>query len=167
MNSDIEIQKNELREQLDKLRYEYKIELPKKIAEARALGDLKENAEYHAARERQSFVQSRIAQLSRQLSSLNNIDISNLPEDRIAYGSQVSLIDVNTKEMLELTFVSTNEVNPSEGKVSLSSPYGAALQNKTTGETVEVKIPVGVRTLYIERLVTIHGNELEKKMNLQ
>ncbi len=163
MTSDIEALKNEIRDELEKLRYEFKIELPKAISTAAALGDLKENADYHAARERQSFVQSKIAQLSQQLSSLNNIDTSKIPKDKIGYGSQVSLVDNNSGDRLELTLVSTNEVKPSEGKISLSSPYGNALQGKSVGESVIVNTPAGERNFYIEKFVSFHGDEFEKK----
>ncbi len=163
MSKDLETQKKEIKEELTKLKHEFKIVLPKVIADARAFGDLKENAEYHAARERQSYVQGKITHLSQQLSKLNNISVNDLPEDKVAFGSTVSLIDVNTNDNLEIIFVSPGEVNPSEGKISLSSPYGLALQNKTAGETIEVTIPAGKKNFYIEKLTTIHGNEFEKK----
>ncbi len=163
MGSDIEALKSKMREELDQLRYEFKIELPKAIATAAALGDLKENADYHAARERQSFVQSKIAQLAQQLASLNNIDVSKIPKNMIDYGSQISLVDNNSGDKMELTLVSTNEVKPSEGKISVSSPYGNALRGKSVGESVIVKTPAGEKDLYIEKFVSYHGDEFKKK----
>jgi len=163
MSSDLESQKQKLREELGALKYEFKIDLPKRIAEARAYGDLKENAEYDAARERQAFVKARIAQITEQLSQLNSLNVSDLSENSIAYGSRVVLLDLDSDDRLEFVFVSSNEVNPSEGKISLSSPIGMALQNKTVGENVEVTIPAGKRRYYIEKLITIHGNVFEKK----
>jgi transcription elongation factor GreA len=141
MSNDIELKKKQLKEELEQLKYDFKVELPKVIAEARAYGDLKENAEYHAARERQSFVQARIGQLSEQLAQLNDLNISNIPRDRIGYGSTVTVIDKGSGDPVSFTFVSSNEVNPSEGKISLSSPIGMALSNKTAGEEVQITIP--------------------------
>ncbi len=162
MSIDLEAKKKELKAEIDKLNHEFKIELPKKIAEARAYGDLKENAEYHAARERQSFVKARISQLSDQLARLSDIDLANIPTDKIAYGSEVTVLDKVTEDTIEFRIVSSNEVNPSEGKISLSSPIGKALHNKGVGEEVEVVIPAGKRLYIVEKLVTIHGEVLEK-----
>ncbi len=159
---DIEEKKKQIKAELDQLKYEFKVELPRVISEARAYGDLKENAEYHAARERQSFVQARIGQLSEQLAQLNDIDVSSLPTDRIGYGSTVTLYDISEEERVVFMFVSSNEINPSEGKISLSSPIGMSLQNRQAGEEVEAVIPAGKKSYYIEKLVTIHGNEFEK-----
>jgi len=164
MNADIDLKKKNVRVELDRLKHEFKVELPKKIAEARAYGDLKENAEYHAARERQSFVKARISQLIEQLGRLNELDITNIPNDKIAYGSQVTVYDLDSKDRINFIFVSSEEVNPSEGKISLSSPVGVALQNKTAGDQVEILIPAGKRNYYIEKLVTIHGNEILKEV---
>ena len=163
MSEDIELKKKQIKEELEQLQYEFKIELPKVIADARAYGDLKENAEYHAARERQSFVKARIGQLSEQLAQLDDIDVSALSPDKVGYGSTVTVIDEDSDDEITFTFVSSNEVNPSEGKISLFSPVGVALQNKQVGDNVEVIIPAGKRNYYIEKLMTIHGNEFEKK----
>jgi transcription elongation factor GreA len=163
MSNDIEIKKNMVKEELEKLKYEFKVEIPKRISEARAYGDLRENAEYDAARERQAFVKARITQLSVQLSKLNDIDISKLKADKIGYGSQVTLVDEESGRRMELTIVSSEEVNTSEGKISLASPIGLALNDHTAGETVDVDIPAGKRRFYIEKITTIHGEEIESK----
>ena len=157
MSNDIEAKKEQLREELEQLKYEFKVDLPKRISEARAYGDLKENAEYHAARERQSFIQARISQLTEQLSQLNDLNVNNIPDAVVGYGSTVTVLDRNTDDRVEFTFVSSNEVNPSQGKISLSSPIGVALQNRKVGEEVEVTIPAGKRSYYIEKILTIHG----------
>ncbi|MCL1910805.1 MAG: transcription elongation factor GreA [Leptospirales bacterium] len=162
MSSDIEQKKKALKEEIEQLRYEFKVELPKVIAAAREYGDLKENAEYHSARERQGFVQARISQLAEQLAQLDNIKIANIPTDRIGYGSTVTLLEKETGDVVEFTFVSSSEVNPSEGKISLSSPFGSALINKTAGEDVEITVPAGKRFYSIKKLVTIHGETIEK-----
>ena len=163
MDKDLDKKKQLLRDEIDKLNHEYKVELPKKIAEARAYGDLKENAEYHAARERQSFVKARISQLSVQLSQLNDLKIDNIANDRVAYGAKVTVVDLDSEDKIEFTFVSSNEVNPAEGKISLSSPIGGALNNRIAGDKVEVTIPAGKSKYYIEKIITIPGNELKKK----
>lgn len=102
--SELEQKKQQIREELEKLKYEFKIELPKRISEAREYGDLKENAEYHAARERQSFVQARIAQLTEQLNKLNELNLSDIPEDKVAYGSTVTVVDVDTDDEVVFYF---------------------------------------------------------------
>ena len=145
MANDFEQKRQAIRDELERLNQEYKIEIPKRIAEARAYGDLKENAEYHAARERQGFVQARIA------------------DECIAYGAAVTVVDLDSDDRIEFVFVTPNEVDPSAGKISLSSPIGNALQGKKVGETVEATIPAGKRRYYIEKIVTIHGNTFEKK----
>jgi len=159
MSTELEDNKQKLREELEKLKYEYKIELPKIISAAREYGDLKENAEYHAARERQSFVQARISQLTEQLNILNDLNISEIPEDKIGYGSSVKVVDVDTDDEIVFTFVSAIEINPSEGKISVSSPIGMAMQNKSVGDKVAVVVPAGKRTYLIKNIITIHGNE--------
>jgi transcription elongation factor GreA len=161
--NDIEAKRQVVRDELDKLNYEFKIEIPKRIAEARSYGDLKENAEYHAARERQGMVKARIAQLNAQLRQLKELNIEEIAEDRVGYGATVVLIDLDTDDRMELVFVSPNEVDPSAGKISLSSPIGNALQNKRAGETAEAIIPAGKRRYYIEKIITIHGFVLEEK----
>ncbi len=160
MSEELEEKKQVVRDELEKLKYEFKVDLPKRIAEAREYGDLKENAEYHAARERQSFVKARISQLTEQLNRLNDINLSDIPEDKVGYGSTVTVLDMNLDDEVVFTFVSSNEVNPSEGKISVSSPIGAAMQNKGIGEIVEVAIPAGKRKYLVQKIVTIHGNEL-------
>lgn len=163
MLNELEEKKQKLRDELDKLKIEMKVELPKRIAEARAYGDLKENAEYHAARERQGFVKALIGQISGQINQLNNLNLSNIHKDKIDFGSIVIVSDFDTNEQQEFTFVHPNEVNPSQGRISLSSPFGRALQNKSVGDTVEVTIPSGKRKLYIEKLTTLHGDVFEKE----
>jgi len=160
MSTELEAKKQKVRDELEAMKHEFKVELPKKIAEAREYGDLKENAEYHAARERQSFVKARIAQLTDQLNRLNDMNLSDIPEDRIGYGSTVTLLDMDSEDEIIFTFVSSNEVNPSEGKISVSSPIGMAMQNKTAGETVEVVIPAGKRKYRVMKFSTIHGKEI-------
>lgn len=160
MSAELEAKKQVVRDELEKMKYEFKVDLPKRISEAREYGDLKENAEYHAARERQSFVKARIAQLTDQLNKLNDINMTDIPEDKVGYGSTVTVVDLDLDDEIVFTFVSSNEVNPSEGKISVSSPIGAAMQNKSTGDVVEVVIPAGKRKYQIKKIITIHGTEM-------
>ncbi len=163
MSNGLDEKKSELKEELNKLKYEFKIELPKVISEARAYGDLKENAEYHAARERQSFVKARISQLTAQLSQLNEMNLSDIPEGKVGFGSEVTIFNITDENRLIFTIVSSDEVNPSEGKISLSSPIGNALRNKSAGEEFEVTMPVGNKKYFIEKLITIHGDEFAEE----
>ncbi|HNX57997.1 MAG TPA: transcription elongation factor GreA [Spirochaetota bacterium] len=162
MSNDIEKQKQQIKEELDALKYEFTFELPKKISEAREHGDLKENADYHAARERQGFVRAKIAQLSEQLARLNNIDVKNISEDSVGFGSKVVVVDTVTNAKTVFMFVPDGEMNPSEGKITLSTPYGRAMVGKKVGETVTVTIPAGKKIFRIVSLVTIHGNEINE-----
>jgi transcription elongation factor GreA len=163
MAENIDSKRQSVREELDKLNYEYKVEIPKRIAEARAYGDLKENAEYHAARERQGFVKARISQLNAQLRQMKELDLNSIADDRIGFGASVTVLDLDTNERIELALVSPDSIDPSAGRISLSSPIGIALQNKQAGEEVAVAIPAGKRNYYIEKIVTIQGNIFEKK----
>jgi transcription elongation factor GreA len=155
--------KQSIRDELEKLNYEYKVEIPRRIAEARTYGDLKENAEYHAARERQAFVKARILQLTSLLGQMKELNLESIADDKIGFGASVTVVDLDTKERNEFVFVSPDEIDPSEGRISLSSPIGSALQNRNAGETVEIAIPAGTKRFYIEKIITIHGNTFEKK----
>ncbi|MGL4368994.1 MAG: transcription elongation factor GreA [Spirochaetota bacterium] len=162
MTLDIEQKKQQLKDELDVLKYEFKFELPKKIAEAREHGDLKENADYHAARERQGFVRAIINQLSEQLAKLNNLDVNNIPEDSVGFGSTVTVLDAKTNAKTVFTFVAKGEMVPSEWKITLSTPYGRAMAGKKVGDSIEVMIPAGKKSFRIVTLVTIHGNEINE-----
>ena len=156
--NELEQKKQEIRDELDELRKEFNVDLPQKIAEARAHGDLKENADYHAARERQGFVKARIAQLTDNLAKLSSIDADSLPKDRVALGSRIVIEDESGSSM-EFNFVTDAETNPSERKISLSTPFGRAFAGKQIGEQVDVNLPVGLKKFTLKKLVTIHGNE--------
>jgi transcription elongation factor GreA len=161
MEEGIQAEKQKIKGELEQLRYEFKVEIPRRIAEARVYGDVRENAEYEAAKERQAFVQARITQLSNQLSQLNSINLSDILRDRIGFGSTVVIRDLDTEDSIELTFVSPNEVKPSEGRISLSSPFGLSLQNRTAGDVVEVNVPAGRRRYRVEKFTTFHGDVFE------
>jgi len=157
MNEAIEQKKKALLAEIEKLRHECYVELPKRIAEARSLGDLKENSEFDAARDRQAFVKARIAQLGRQLNQYNEAAAHAGDEKTVGFGSVVVVLELNSNTRSEYTFVHPAEVDPVEGKISLSSPVGRALQNRSAGEEVTVTVPAGEKRLFIEKITTLHG----------
>jgi transcription elongation factor GreA len=158
MIDSIEQKKKSLLQDIMKLREEYQVELPKRIAEARSHGDLRENSEYDAARERQAFVKARIAQLSHVLKQYDDVSAANTDEKSIGYGSVVVVLELNSNTRSEYTIVHPIEVDPSEGKISLASPVGTALQNHTVGEEVVVTVPAGEKRLFIEKITSLRGN---------
>jgi len=157
MTDIIEQKKKALHQEMENLREEYYVELPKRIAEARSLGDLKENSEYDAARERQAFVKARINQLSRLLAQYSEAAASSKEENKIGFGSVVVVLELNSNTRSEYTIVHPAEVDPSEGKISLASPVGTALQNRSVGEEVTVTVPSGEKRLFIEKITSMRG----------
>lgn len=152
----MEAVKQKLKNELDELEEELHFKLPKEIQKAREFGDLRENAEYKAALERQSIVQARIMQVRQRLSEVNTIDISKLPLDRIAYGSKVVLYDLDRDEKVIYKLVTSEESDPDNGLISTSSPIGQALMGKEEGDEVKVKTPKGWRNFEISQLTTVH-----------
>ena len=148
--------KKKLQDEITVLDYELKVELPKEILKARAHGDLSENAEYHAAKERQGFVNARINQLKHRLAEISMIDFSKIPHDRAGLGSIVVVLDVNRDEEMTYNLVTTEEADAANGKVSTTSPIGRALLGKEAGDVVRVQSPGGVKELEILKLTTIH-----------
>jgi transcription elongation factor GreA len=148
--------KKKLQEEISALEYELRTELPKEILKARAHGDLSENAEYHAAKERQGWVNARLGQLKARLGEFSMIDLSKIPRDRVGLGSQVVVLDLGKDEELTYNLVTSEEANVAAGKISTSSPIGKGLLGKRVGDTVRIQIPDGVRELEILRLTTIH-----------
>jgi transcription elongation factor GreA len=132
------------------------VELPKEILKARAHGDLSENAEYHAAKDRQGFVNARLGQLKKRLSEMAMVDFSKIPQGKVGLGSTVVVLDVNKDEEITYHLVTTEEAAPAEGKISTTSPIGRALLAKEVGDVVKVQSPGGVKELEILKLTTIH-----------
>lgn len=155
----MEAVKKKLKEELDSLEDELHFKLPKEIQHAREFGDLRENAEYKAAMERQSIVQARIAQVRQRLSEVDSIDLSKIPTDRVAYGSKVVLFDLEKEEKIRYKLVTSEESDPDNGMISTISPIGQALMGKEEGDEVKVKTPTGWRSFEISRLTTIHEQE--------
>jgi transcription elongation factor GreA len=148
--------KKKLQDEITALEYELHVDLPKEILKARAHGDLKENAEYHAAKDRQGFVNARLGQLKRRLGELAMIDFTKIPHDKAGLGSKVVVLDVKRDEEITYHLVTSEEADAPNGRVSTTSPIGRALLNKTVGDEVKVMSPGGVKELEILKLTTIH-----------
>lgn len=151
--------KKKLKTQIEELEHELNHKLPKVIQHAREFGDLSENAEYKAAKERQTFVQARVSLLHQRLMEVESIDVSKIPTDRIAYGSVVVLFDLDKEEKVTYELVTSEESDPDNGKISTVSPIGQALMGKEEGDEVKVKTPNGWKSFEISRLTTIHEKE--------
>ena len=148
--------KKKLQAELDELEQELHFKLPKAIQHAREFGDLSENAEYKAAKERQTFVQARISLLHQRMSEVDSIDLTKIPTDRIAYGSEVVLYDLDKEEKITYRLVTSEESDPDAGSISTVSPIGQALMGKEEGDEIKVKTPTGWRNFEITRVTTIH-----------
>ena len=148
--------KKKLQDEIATLDYELKVELPKEILKARAHGDLSENAEYHAAKERQGFVNARLNQLKKRLAEMSMIDYSKIPHDRVGLGSTVIVLDTKRDEEITYNLVTTEEADAANGKISTTSPIGRALLGKEVGDEVRVQSPGGIKDLEILKLTTIH-----------
>jgi transcription elongation factor GreA len=148
--------KRKLQEEITALELELRVELPREILRARAHGDLSENAEYHAAKERQSWVSARLAQVSGRLREISMIDMSTIPRDRVGLGSTVIVLDVVKDERKQYKLVTSEDVDVSKGLISTSSPIGRGLLGKRVGDTVKIQIPDGSREMEIIELTTIH-----------
>ncbi len=148
--------KKKLQDEIAVLEHELRNELPKEIRRARAHGDLSENAEYHAAKERQRLVEARLSQLQSRLRELSLIDVSKIPRDRVGLGSRVIVFDVDKEEQHTYKLVTSEEADVSSGLISTTSPIGRALLGKEVGDTARVHSPGGIRELEIIELTTIH-----------
>jgi transcription elongation factor GreA len=140
-------------QQLDK---ELKTELPREIKRARELGDLRENAEYQAAKERQRLVESRISMLQMRVSQIQLMNLDKIPHGKVGFGSTVTLHD-QAGQTIVYTLVMPEDANVDEGLISTASPIGRALLNKEEGDEIVVKRPDGTeRTFELVKLVTVH-----------
>jgi transcription elongation factor GreA len=155
--------KKRLEEQIRELDYELKVTLPKEIQRAREYGDLRENAEYKAAKERQSYLQARIGQLHRRLAALSMVNLDRIPRDKVGLGSTVHVRDAASGDTIVYELVTVEEADPTLGRISPSSPIGRSLLNHEEGDTVEVTVPSGSKEYEIIRLVTIHDQVKEQQ----
>jgi transcription elongation factor GreA len=145
-----------LKDEIAALEIEFRIELPREILKARAHGDLKENAEYHAAKERQGLVNARLNQLNGRLREISMIDMTKLPRNKVGLCSEVVVLDVDKDIKVKYTLVTSEEVDVVKGLISTSSPIGRALLGKQVGDEVRIQIPGGLRVMEIVELKTIH-----------
>ena len=134
---------------------ELKVELPKEIQRARELGDLRENAEYKAAKERQDIVNARIAMLKRRVSEISLVNLDKVPHGKAGFGSTVHL-KAGSGDMIVYQLVMPEEADAEKGLISTSSPIGRAILNKEEGDEVKVVTPSGSKTFELIKLVTIH-----------
>jgi transcription elongation factor GreA len=148
--------KKKIQDEITALEHELRTELPKQILTARAHGDLSENAEYHAAKERQGLVNARLGALQARLREFSMIDMSKIPRDRVGLGSRVVVLDLDKDEELSYSLVTSEDADVSHGRISTSSPIGKGLLGKRVGDTVRIQIPDGTRELEILQLATIH-----------
>ena len=139
---------------------ELKLELPKEIRRARELGDLRENAEYAAAKERQRLVEARISMLKKRVAEIALINIDRIPNDRAGFGSTVHVIE-STGDRLIFQLVMPEDADAAKGLISTTSPIGRAFLNREPGDTVKVTTPGGAREFEIVKLVTIHDDSNE------
>src|SRR5262245_24185002 len=139
------------------LNHELKLELPKEIKRARELGDLRENAEYHAAKERQRLVEARISMLQKRVSEIALMNVDRIPRDRAGFGSTLDVIENGARQTF--TLVMPEDADAAKGLISTTSPLGRAFLNKETGDEVTVATPGGRREFEIVGLVTIHDED--------
>ncbi len=148
--------KKKLQEEITALEHELRNELPKEILKARAHGDLRENAEFHAAKERQRFVDARLAQLKKRLADYSMVDMTKIPKDAAGLGSTVVVLDLQKDEEVTYKLVTSEESDVTNGMISTSSPIGRSLLGKRVGDEVRFPSPGGIREFEILKLTTIH-----------
>lgn len=150
-----------LGQELRTLEHEFRVELPKEIGAAVAMGDLRENAEYHAALDRQRFVRARIGELRERLAALSSMDLSRVPKDKAGLGSVVTLLDLDTDEEVRYELVVAEIADLGKGLISIASPIGRSLVGKKDGDTVHIEIPSGKKHFEVLELITIHAKRDE------
>ncbi|HEU4596419.1 MAG TPA: transcription elongation factor GreA [Pyrinomonadaceae bacterium] len=153
--------RQKLQKELDELDTELRVHLPREIKRAKEFGDLRENAEYHAALARQQFVQARIRDLRQRLSEVSSIDPSKVPHDKAAYGSTLVLYDAERDEEVTYRLVTPEESDPQGGLISTTSPVGRSLMGREEGDEIKVQTPAGARNFEIRSLKTLHDEARE------
>lgn len=152
----LEAAKKKLQGEVEALNHELSVTLPEALKKAVANGDLKENGDYHAARERQQAVQARLSHLRSRLGKLSGIDMTKIPHGQVGLGSKVTVRDVAAKITEDYELVIPDAMELDMGHISVSSPLGRALMDRKTGDTTIVQLPGGTRTLKIVKLQTLH-----------
>ena len=151
-----ELPLKKLKDEVRELDRELNLVLPKELKKARAHGDLSENAEYSAAKERQRFVSARLGQLRKRLADLSLVNVANIPRDRVGFGSTVKLYDLEREAETTYKLVMSEESDFAKGLLSTTSPIGRALMGKEAGDSVKVATPSGPREFEILEFRTIH-----------
>ena len=147
---------DKLDQELKESNQEWQVEIPKAIKTAREHGDLSENAEFKAAKERQMLLESRISLLQKRISDITSIDLNKIPDDRSGLGSTLYLRDLKTGEEIQYHLVFPEEVNPDEKKLSPASPVGRALVGKRVGDDITVPLPDNSLAFEVLKVITIH-----------
>jgi len=148
--------KKKLLGEIRQLEHELAHELPQEIKKAASLGDLSENAEYHMAKQRQEFVNARLGQMKKRMGELALVNFSNIPHDKVAFGSRVTVFDSTKDETIEYKLVTSEESDVQKGLISTTSPIGKALVGKQTGDMATVVTPNGSREMEVLKFTTIH-----------
>ena len=148
--------KKKIQDEVAVLENELRVLLPREILKARAHGDLSENAEYHAAKERQGMVNARIGQLQKRLRELSMVDMTKIPRDRVGLGSSVTVFDTAKDEEVRYKLVTSEDADVAKGLISTTSPIGRGLIGKRVGDTVNIQSPGGPKELEILKLTTIY-----------
>ena len=147
--------KNKLGEEIERLTHELQVTLPEAIKKAVEHGDLRENSEYKSALERQQFVQARLNHLTRRAGELSKIDLTQIPDDRVGFGSRVTVVDMRTREEETYSLAFGDFIDIESGQISMASALGQTLMGKKQGEKVSVQLPRGERKLHIKEVVTL------------
>jgi len=147
--------------ELKELEHEFRVQLPREIGDAVAMGDLRENAEYHAALERQTFVKARISQLRDRLSSLASMTLDRIPKDKAGLGSRLTLLDVASDTEVTYELVIPEVADLEKGLLSIASPIGRSLSGSAEGDEVTVDIPSGKKQFEVLELLTLHDLQNE------
>ena len=151
--------RKKLQDELNLIERELRVELPKEILKAREHGDLSENAEFKSAKERQSYLEGRKAQLQQRLAALSLVNLDKIPADRAAYGSKVVLYEYETEKEVEYRLVSAEESDINSGLISITSPIGRSLVGRKVGDSIEIVTPSGKKDYEMRSLRTIHDIE--------
>ena len=151
--------KRKLEDRIAKLDHELNVELPKEIGIARAHGDLKENAEYKYAKERQVYVAMEMQQLRQRLAALSLVNLAKIPRDKAGYGSSLTVLDLDKDKKISYRLVTAEEADASEGTISTTSPIGRAFLGRQVGDVVDVRTPAGTREFEIIEMKTIYDED--------
>jgi len=148
--------RKKLEEKIKILDRELNEELPEALKRAIELGDLRENAEYHSAKERQSYVQAQVGHLRHRLAKLSLVDLTKIPEDRASYGSKLVVLNVDTDEEVTYRLVTSEEADFKAGLISTTSPIGKGLMGSVEGDEIQIRTPRGLLNYEVVKLATIH-----------